>query len=381
MKRLPSLLSWVVVGIAAAIAGIAFLQPWNALASPSGITLLATTTSDFTYQGRLTNALGQPVPNGTYAMTFRLYDLATAATPLATAVANPTVTNGLFVVNLSGFASHVDGKDLYIGVQVGGDPELSPRQRIAPVPYALSLRPGAVISDSITSSTICLVGTLCPPQSVLNVRNTSVDPPGIVVGPGAGIAGRGNQGYGVWGGSETSSGVVGQTLSVVTGTAGVTGFGPMGGNAFYAGGSGRIASAATTKLWLSGQSFVRNQRSGSPAGGTRSGYLPVTIAAQQYGVDTVIESATVYYRSTGTAYINRTEIWRLNPTTGDFVTMASDGTDRTSSTFASYTLDISANNRLTAGNGGMSVFLEFVFTNDTDYVEIYGVELTLRNLH
>ncbi|GIW07759.1 MAG: hypothetical protein KatS3mg060_2564 [Dehalococcoidia bacterium] len=400
MKRLPSFLSWVVLAVAAAIAGLAFLQPWNALASPAGITLLATTTSDFTYQGRLTNAVGQPVPNGSYAMTFRLYEDSAApiGSALATAVATPTVSGGLFVVNLSGFASYVDGRDLYIGVQVGSDPELSPRQRITPVPYALSLRPGATISGSEISSGFCLIGTLCPPGSVLYVRNTSTDPPDPLIGPGAGIVGRGNEGYGVWGGSETNSGVVGRTLSVVTGTGAIVGYGPTGGNALYASGSGRIASEAPTKLWISGQSFVKNLsgdlttwdmeepgsaqiRSGNAAGGTRNIYLPVTVPAQQYGVDTVVESATVYYRRSGTAFITRTALWRLNPATGSFLTMIEDETDRTSSVFASYTLDTSNNNRLTAGNGGMSVFLELQFSNNTDYVELYGVELTLRNRH
>ncbi|MDW8253769.1 MAG: hypothetical protein RMM58_07825 [Chloroflexota bacterium] len=395
MKRLPPLLSWIVLALASALAGIAFLQPWSALASPSGITLLATATSDFTYQGRLTNALGQPVPNGNYSMTFRLYDSATAATPLATATANPTVTNGLFVVSLSGFAGHVDGKDLYIGVQVGGDPELSPRQRITPVPYALSLRPGAVISDSITTNIFCLLGSLCPPRAVLNVRNTSTNPPDPFITAGAAIAGRGNQGIGVWGGSETSSGVVGETLSTAPGTAAVAGFGPTGGNAFYAGGSGKIASEATTTIFINGASFVKDQSidttrwniqvnggaqifSGAPAGGTRLVYYPLNLPSRLYGTNATIERVRIHYRVSNAAqgYIQQTFLYR-GSASGGFLSLASDITDRASTSYTSYTLTPTGNNVLPADAGAVLLFY-LAFTNDAHYVEIVGISVDLK---
>jgi hypothetical protein len=396
MKRLPTVLSWVVVGIAAAIAGLAFLQPWNALAAPSGITLLATTTSDFTYQGRLTNAVGQPVPNGSYPMTFRLYDSALAATAIVTAVATPTVSSGLFIANLSGFASHVDGKDLYIGVQVGSDPELSPRQRIAPVPYALSLRPGAVISDSFTSSAlVCLIDPLCQPNSILRVRNTSTNPLDLFVNAGAAIAGRGNEGIGVWGGSQTSSGVYGTTLSVLTGTAGVEGYGPAGGNAFFAAGSGKIASVATTTVFINGASLVKNLATDStrwdiqPNGGARifrgtplSGgnfvYYPLNLPSRLYGTDATLERVRIHYRVSNAAngFIDTTTLRRGNAD-GSSLTMVSDTTDRTSTTFTTYALSPTGNNVLSANSGAVIEF-DLDFTNDVDYVEIVGISVDLK---
>jgi len=51
-------------------------------------------------------------------------------------------------------ASDIDGKQLYLGIQVGSDPEMTDRQAIYPVPYAFSLRPGAQISGTLSSDAI-----------------------------------------------------------------------------------------------------------------------------------------------------------------------------------------------------------------------------------
>ena len=42
------LAGWLGLGLATALAALAFLQPWHTLASPAAIDLLATTTGDFT---------------------------------------------------------------------------------------------------------------------------------------------------------------------------------------------------------------------------------------------------------------------------------------------------------------------------------------------
>jgi hypothetical protein len=63
------------------------------------------------------------------------------------------VDNGLFNMDLNGCSSSdVDGKQLYLGITVGSDPEMTPRQPIYPVPYARSLRPGAIISSTTSSA-------------------------------------------------------------------------------------------------------------------------------------------------------------------------------------------------------------------------------------
>lgn len=102
------------------------------------------------YQGRLTDpGTGDPVADGSYAMTFRLYDHLIGGTALATDTHPVTVTNGLFRTYIGFAADNYNGQTLFVGVQVESDPEMSPRHYLRPVPYALSLRPGAVISGAV----------------------------------------------------------------------------------------------------------------------------------------------------------------------------------------------------------------------------------------
>ncbi len=96
-------------------------------------------------QGRLTSPGGAPL-NGTFSITFRLYDVSSGGAALCTDNNNVTVANGLFSSYIDGCYNQVTGQRLYLGVQVGSDPEMTPRQVIYAVPYALSLVPGAVIS-------------------------------------------------------------------------------------------------------------------------------------------------------------------------------------------------------------------------------------------
>jgi hypothetical protein len=48
----------------------------------------------------------------------------------------------------------IDGRRLYLGIEVEGDDEMTPREPIYPVPYAFSLRPGAVISGSTSAAIV-----------------------------------------------------------------------------------------------------------------------------------------------------------------------------------------------------------------------------------
>ncbi len=117
--------------------------------SPGGVQAAEAVTGAIPIQGQLTDEEGNPL-NGTYEITMRLYDsTAGDAAPLCQEVESVTVENGLFNVALNGCTgSQVDGRQLYLGIQVGDDDEMTPRQPIYPVPYAWSLRPGALISDT-----------------------------------------------------------------------------------------------------------------------------------------------------------------------------------------------------------------------------------------
>jgi hypothetical protein len=105
-------------------------------------------------QGRLTDDSGNPL-NGTYSIRFRLYDAATGGTTLCEDEDNVAVTNGLFTANMDWCtASDIDGRQLYLGIQVEADSEMTPRQAIYPVPYAFSLKPGAIISHTTSSAIV-----------------------------------------------------------------------------------------------------------------------------------------------------------------------------------------------------------------------------------
>lgn len=111
-------------------------------------------------QGRLTNAGGSPL-NGNYDMTFKLYDaettppatlLCTSAHTGANAVA---VSNGLFSTTITGCSDNaIQGLQLWLGITVGADAEMSPRQKIGAVPYARSVRPGADIEASVSGLSV-----------------------------------------------------------------------------------------------------------------------------------------------------------------------------------------------------------------------------------
>lgn len=92
------------------------------------------------YQGRLTDASGNPL-NGTYSITFKLYSVGTGGSAIWTEThSNVNVSNGLFNV-LLGSTTPLDASKFtgttYLGVTVGSDPEMTPRQRLVSVPYAL----------------------------------------------------------------------------------------------------------------------------------------------------------------------------------------------------------------------------------------------------
>jgi hypothetical protein len=105
-------------------------------------------------QGRLTDDNGAPI-DGYRTITFSLYSSSYVTTPLCQDDDSVQVNDGLFSAEMDWCeSSDIDGKRLYLGIQVEGDEEMSPRESIYPVPYAFSLRPGAIISGSTSSAVL-----------------------------------------------------------------------------------------------------------------------------------------------------------------------------------------------------------------------------------
>ncbi len=94
------------------------------------------------YQGRLTDGAGLPLANGTFTVTFSIYSVASGGTAIWSETQDLMVTDGLFATLLGSvvpLASNVFSDTVrYLGVQVGSDPELSPRKRVASVPFAIA---------------------------------------------------------------------------------------------------------------------------------------------------------------------------------------------------------------------------------------------------
>ena len=98
----------------------------------------------FTYQGQLTDG-GRPA-NGSYNLTFTLFDTNLTGSPIAGPLTNSAVgiTSGWFTVSLD-FGSNFPGANrwLELGVQTNGGgavgfATLRPRQYLTPTPYAIT---------------------------------------------------------------------------------------------------------------------------------------------------------------------------------------------------------------------------------------------------
>ncbi|MEO0080432.1 MAG: hypothetical protein ABIK44_07140, partial [candidate division WOR-3 bacterium] len=91
------------------------------------------------YQGKLTDTLGMPVPDTTYQVQFRLYTVPSGGSPFWNETQTVRTKGGLFSV-LLGAVNQIDSVpqagSLYLGMAVAGGPELAPRLRLVSVAYS-----------------------------------------------------------------------------------------------------------------------------------------------------------------------------------------------------------------------------------------------------
>lgn len=121
-------------------------QPQEAQAPTEEVSIQATVASKISYQGVLKES-GNPV-NGTRTMIFRLFSDDTCETQVGSDITKNDVpiNNGIFSVDLNVSTNHFNGQALWIQVEIGGTRMAC--QEILPVPYALSLIPGARMIDA-----------------------------------------------------------------------------------------------------------------------------------------------------------------------------------------------------------------------------------------
>jgi len=181
--------------------------PRGNTALAEGLTLTGTVASKISYQGRLTDAAGNPL-NGNYDLVFQLWNDATGGSQVGSNIVrnDVPVSNGLFTVELDVPYPHdvFNGQALWLRIQVEGQ-WLSPRQALLPVPYALSLRPGARIEGSITESDHT--------NSALAVINHGIGAAISAQGAAIGIDASAETGSALIGDSRDDYGVVGRTAA------------------------------------------------------------------------------------------------------------------------------------------------------------------------
>ena len=90
------------------------------------------------YQGYLTGPDGSPL-NNPANISFRLYNVPSGGVPLWFDTQLVAVENGLFTVELgtgAPFQTGLFATPLWLGVTVGSDPEMAPRQPLSSTGYA-----------------------------------------------------------------------------------------------------------------------------------------------------------------------------------------------------------------------------------------------------
>jgi hypothetical protein len=172
------------------------LARWSGLAQgpedrgepQGGMSIEAVASTAFTYQGMLRED-GVPVTGGR-DMVFQLYSNSACTTTVGGAISKPGVAidGGIFGVELPVPVGSFNGQGLWLGIEVEGTAVGC--QEILPVPYALSLRPGARIEGEQ------------PNWDALHAVNTATS------GQSYGIYGRSyaSLGRGVYGYASTASG-------------------------------------------------------------------------------------------------------------------------------------------------------------------------------
>ncbi len=95
------------------------------------------------FQGKVSNANGTNVANGSYTFIFRLYNVSSAGSALWTETKSLTVTDGVFQTNLGSVTSLPGSVDfntdnIYLSMAFNGDPEMTPRIQFTAAAYAFN---------------------------------------------------------------------------------------------------------------------------------------------------------------------------------------------------------------------------------------------------
>ncbi|MEA3360273.1 MAG: hypothetical protein U9R17_12840, partial [Thermodesulfobacteriota bacterium] len=107
------------------------------------------------YQGYLTDPQGTAI-DGTASMVFSVYSQASGGTALWTETQTVTVTDGVFSVNL-GNVNSIDlpfDTQYYLGITVGSDNEMIPRQALSSVGYAYRAKEADSVKENAVTTKV-----------------------------------------------------------------------------------------------------------------------------------------------------------------------------------------------------------------------------------
>jgi len=286
-------------GVSAVALSLAMASAWAAGGDATQAPVAAASipvSGEISYQGRLLDSSNKPV-NGISTLTFRLYETDSGGSELWDFATGVEAINGFFSINLPVDPALFDGRQLWLGVQVQGEAEMTPRQPILTVPYAHSLQPGAVISatlDSFTSSG-GLLGLVNSDASsnggyalkAVNYSGNTWRPAiyGENNGASAGVYGRSDGWHAVvgWNVSDNWAGVWGNNTGTGSGVRGdsTNGYG------------GYFASSAGLGVYSEGNAHVEGELSWKPV----TSYLSIPASdfqPIQDGYDYLIDTTAIY---------------------------------------------------------------------------------------
>lgn len=186
---------------------------------------LAQIPRTLSYQGILSDTLGNPRPDGFYGITFRLYDVPTGGTPLWLETKTLPLKRGLFSTVLgdqTSFSPSVTFSQQYwLGIQPAGSPELLPRIQLSSVGYSLNSVKADTAQYARTGPlggsgrlTLPYADSASSVNAIFFLSNQ---------GTGGGMFGHSRISPGVFGGSDSASAVFGVSAGTAAATSGVVG--------------------------------------------------------------------------------------------------------------------------------------------------------------
>ncbi len=137
-----------------------------------------------TYQGRLTDGSGLPVPDAPHPIEFRLYNMETGGLPLwENASVTVSTIGGLFSYELGSSTPIPESlfidTSIWLGITIPTNSEMVPRIRLSPVPY--SHHSSFADSAGITILPPGSIGASAVDPNQIQLRVTGSSPPGAAI--------------------------------------------------------------------------------------------------------------------------------------------------------------------------------------------------------